>query len=367
MRYDIVVVGAGCAGAVVAERIASQAGLSILVLEKRPHIGGNAYDNVDETGIFIQKYGPHIFHTNNRRVFQYLSQFAELNKYEHRVLAEVRGKRVYLPIGIETLEKLYDRSFTRETATEFLNKRRVHLSTIRNARDMVVSQVGEELYTLFFEKYTFKQWGIAADELDTSVTARLPVRLNRDTRYFLDAYQGLPLGGFTAMFRRMLSHPNIELRLNVDYKPVIDLLDYNTLVYTGPIDYFFDYKYGVLPYRSLTFRFETLDTERCQESGVVNFPNEHDYTRITEFKHLYMQKHEKTTICYEYPAADGSPYYPIPNHCYRDIYRLYAEEASRLDNVYFVGRLAEYRYMNMDEAMASALELSDFLLERYRR
>jgi UDP-galactopyranose mutase len=361
MVYDAVIVGAGFAGAVVAERLASQLSMRVLVVEKREHVGGNAYDCTNTAGLMVQNYGPHIFHTGNREVFEYLSQFTGWNQYEHRVLACVDGKQVYLPVNIETLEVLYGRPFTAESARAFLDERKVRVDAIRNARDAVVSQVGQELYEKIFRNYTRKQWGCLPEDLEPAVTARLPVRLNRDTRYFTDDYQGLPSHGFTAMFERMLDNSNIELMLATNYRHVIDKLSFKKLIYTGPIDDYFDCKFGRLPYRSLEFCFETKDCQLYQRAGVVNYPNDHDYTRITEFKHLYCQSSSRTTICREYPRSEGEPYYPIPGGQCRRLYEAYAAEARHLRDVHFVGRLAEYRYMNMDEVVASALNLFDVL------
>jgi UDP-galactopyranose mutase len=357
MKIDFLVVGAGLAGSTMAEQIATQLNKKVLLVEKRGHIGGNTYDFYNDDGILIQKYGPHIFHTNLKRVWDYLCRFTEFNSYVHRVLARVKGIEVYLPINLDTMEKLYNRAFTPKELEEYFEEKRVKLNEVRNSRDVVVSQVGEELYELFFRNYTKKQWGIFPEELDPQVTKRLPVRFNRDTRYFTDKYQGIPKNGYTRMFEKMLINKNIHILLNVDYKEVIDSVKFDRLVFTGPIDYFFDYMHGRLPYRSLDFKFETPDIEKFQNAAVVNYPNDYDYTRITEFKHFYFQKHHKTTICYEYPRAEGNPYYPIPKPEYHKIYLKYEREAEKLKNVYFVGRLAEYKYLNMDQVVAEALSL----------
>jgi len=356
-RFKYVIIGAGLAGCTLAERIATQLHQRVLIIERRNHVGGNTYDYFNDDGIRIQKYGPHIFHTNSEDVWRYLANFTEWNDYVHRVIAIVNGKEFFLPINLETMEKLYDTRFTPEELTRFFERRRIPLPAIRNSRDVILSQVGEELYDLFFKNYTKKQWGVYPEELDPQVMSRLPVRVNRDTRYFSDTYQGIPTHGFNRMFDKMLSSTNIHVLLNTDYKDVLPLFNYDRLIYTGPIDSFFDYQFGRLPYRSLDFRFETLRTARFQNAAVVNYPNDFDYTRITEFKHLYLQEHPQTTICYEYPKAEGDPYYPIPNpHC-RAIYEKYASEADRLEAVYFIGRLAEYKYLNMDQVVHKALLL----------
>lgn len=364
MRFSAIIVGAGLAGATLAERIATQLNKRVLLVEQRNHIAGNTYDYYNEEGILAQKYGPHIFHTKSKSVWDYLSAFTEWNNYVHRVLARVNGKEVSLPINIETVESLYERSFTPDEFERFLAERRVKIAEIKNSRDVVVSQVGEELYDLFFKNYTKKQWGVYPQELDAQVAGRLPVRIDRDTRYFTDPYQGIPTHGFTRMVEKMLNHPNIHILLNTDFKEIIKSLRYDTLIFTGPIDSFFDCRHGRLPYRSLDFVFETLDREHFQNAGVVNFPNDHEYTRITEFKHFYFQRHHKTTICYEYPRAEGDPYYPIPKREYQDIYAKYRKDAERLKKVFFVGRLADYQYFNMDQVVERSLNLFERIQER---
>lgn len=361
MEIDFLIVGAGLTGITLAERIAAQLKKRVLLVEKRNHVGGNAYDYFNEDGILVQKYGPHIFHTNSKEVWDYLGQFTEWNGYVHRVIAQVNGKEVYLPINLETLERLYDRTFSPEEMTEFLEQRKVTIDQIKSARDVVISQVGKELYELFFKNYTKKQWGVYPDELNAEVTKRLPVRFNRDTRYFTDTYQGIPKYGYTKMSEKMLDDRNIHILLNTDYKQIIHEVKFNKLIVTAAPDYFFDYLYGQLPYRSLDFTFETIDVEKYQNAAVVNYPNDYDYTRITEFKHFYSQKHDKTTICREYPKPEGDPCYPIPKPEYQEIYLKYKKEAEKLTNVYFVGRLAEYRYLNMDQVVSEGLQLFDRL------
>ena len=359
MAYDYLIAGAGLAGCVLAERLASQSGQKVLLVDRRGHIGGNAYDFRNDDGLLVQGYGPHIVHTAMKQVWDYLSQFTEWNGYVHRVLAQVNDKMVYLPINLDTMERLLDRTFTAEQLEAYFQQRKVGVEKIENARDVVVSQVGEELYELFFKNYTRKQWGLDPQQLAPEVTRRLPVRFDRDTRYFADPYQGVPKGGFTAMFERMLAHPNITVRLETDYPRDTASESYGTLIYTGAIDEFFGCSLGPLPYRSLIFKFETLDVERFQEAAVVNYPNEEAYTRITEFKHLYLQNHPQTTICYEYGASEGPPCYPIPAPAHRALYQAYRARADKLDDVYFVGRLAQYEYLNMDQVVGRALELFD--------
>jgi UDP-galactopyranose mutase len=357
MKCDFLIVGAGFAGCVLAERIASRLGATVLLVERRNHIGGAAYDYYNEHGILVQAYGPHIFHTTSRAVWEYLSRFTRWNGYIHRVLACVNGIEVYLPININTIERLYGCRLTPKKLRAFLAAQSVKPAKIRNARDVVVSQVGTQLYELFFKNYTRKQWGIWPEHLDPQVTARLPVRFSRDSRYFSDPYQGIPRGGYTPMFAGMLDHKNIHILLNTDYKDIRRSVKCHKLIYTGPVDYYFNYAYGALPYRSLQFKHRTLNVERYQNAAVVNYPNRYRFTRITEFKYLYLQQHPKTTICYEYPQAQGPPYYPLPTAEAHQLYLKYKKLADRLSNVYFIGRLAQYRYLNMDQVVGSALKL----------
>lgn len=357
MKFDFIIVGAGFAGCTLAERIATQFGKKVLLVEQRNHIGGNAYDYYNEAGILVQKYGPHIFHTNSRQVWNYLSGFTEWNGYVHKVLAKVNGKEVCFPINLDTIEALYERKFTPKEIEEYFARQRVRMNKIRNSRDVIVSQVGEELYDLFFKNYTKKQWGVYPDELDPQVSGRIPVRINRDSRYFTDRYQGIPKHGYAKMFERMLDNRNICLLVNTDYIKIADSLRCDILVFTGPIDSYFAYVHSKLPYRSIEFRCETLSMEKYQNAAVVNYPNDSDYTRITEFKHMYLQKHPKTTICFEYPKAEGEPYYPIPTPCSQEIYLKYKKEAEKLEGVYFLGRLGEYKYLNMDQVVDRALKM----------
>ncbi len=357
--YDYLVVGAGFAGSVIAERLASQHGARVLVIDRRNHIGGNAYDEPNEAGILYHKYGPHIFHTNSDAVVDYLSQFTEWRPYEHRVRASVRDKLVPIPINRTTLNELFGLDLkTDEEAAEYLASRAEPVDEIKNSEDVVINAVGRELYELFFQGYTRKQWGIDPSELDKSVTARIPTRTNTDDRYFTDKFQAMPSGGYTAMFKRILGHPLIEVRTGVDFSDFSDrwkqIADH--LVFTGPIDEYFDHRFGKLPYRSLTFDHQTLEQERFQETGTVNYPSpDIPYTRISEYKHLTGQEHPRTTITYEYPSAEGDPYYPIPRPENQELFKRYEELADSTEDVTFVGRLATYRYYNMDQIVGQAL------------
>jgi UDP-galactopyranose mutase len=353
--FDYLIVGAGFAGSVLAERLARGLGLRVLVVDKRPHIGGNAYDRFDEHGVLVHPYGPHIFHTNSAEIFDYLSQFTAWRPYQHRVLASVDGQLVPLPINLDTVNRLYGlnlTSFEMETWLETVAEKKDRIAT---SEDVVVSKVGRDLYNKFFRGYTRKQWALDPSELDASVTARVPTRTNRDDRYFTDTYQAMPLHGYTRMFERMLDHPNIKIMLNTDYREVVDVLPWKHMIYSGPIDAFFNFKYGKLPYRSLRFEHVNLAQERYQAVGTVNFPNDYGYTRITEFKHLTGQAHASTSIVYEHPCAEGDPYYPVPRPENAAIYKRYEADADAMTDVTFVGRLATYKYYNMDQVVGQAL------------
>ncbi|MGJ7492894.1 UDP-galactopyranose mutase [Variovorax sp. ZT4R33] len=355
---DHLVVGGGFAGCVLAERLASQLGRSVLIIDRRDHIGGNAYDGLDEAGILIHRYGPHIFHTNSEKVLDYLSQFTAWRPYEHRVLAEVDGQQLPMPINLTTLNKLYGLQMDSEAAVAFLAARATPMAEIRSSRDVVVSQVGEALYRTFFEGYTRKQWGRDATELDRSVTSRVPTRTDADDRYFQDRYQCMPREGYTRMFERMIDHPNIHFLPSTDYAEVRDVIPHDHLVYSGRVDEYFGYCYGKLPYRSLRFEHSTLDQPQLQQVAVVNYPSpEVPYTRITEYKHLTGQTHPRTSITREFPTDEGDPYYPIPAPENAALYRRYEALAEQTPGVSFTGRLGTYRYYNMDQVVAQSLAL----------
>ena len=356
-HYDVLVVGAGFAGSVMAERLARVDGKRVLVVDRRAHIGGNAYDHIDANGLLVHAYGPHIFHTNSKDVFDYLSRFTRWRDYEHRVLAEVRGQQVPIPINRTTLSRLFGVTLADDAAAAaFLAKRAEPVDPVRTSEDVVVSAVGRELYELFFRGYTRKQWGLDPSELDRSVTARIPTRTDTDDRYFTDQFQAMPAQGYTAMFEAILDHPLIDVETGVDFREIEKEVAFGHLVFTGPIDEFFDHRYGPLPYRSLNFRHETLDQSRYQSVGTVNHPDEAvPYTRVTEFKHLTGQDHPRTSIVYEYPSATGDPYYPVPRPENQALYKRYEALALARPDVTFVGRLASYRYYNMDQVVGQAL------------
>ncbi|MEO9340768.1 UDP-galactopyranose mutase [Mesorhizobium sp. SB112] len=354
--YDYLIVGAGFAGSVLAERLAAS-GKRIFLCDRRPHIAGNTFDMHNEAGILIHKYGPHIFHTNSEEIFAYLSRFTRWRPYEHRVLAAVGDKRLPIPINRTTLEELYGVDLKDEAAAAvFLAARAEPVADIRTSRDVVVSQVGTDLYRTFFEGYTRKQWGLDPSDLHKSVTARIPTRTSTDDRYFLDTYQAMPAEGFTKLFENMLDHQNIRIETRVDHRELDGERLARRTIFTGPIDAYFDRRFGPLPYRSLEFRHETLDREQFQPVAVVNYPSQDvPYTRITEYKHLTGQIHPRTSISYEFSSAEGEPYYPVPRPENQALYKQYEALARAQDDVIFVGRLGTYKYYNMDQVVGQAL------------
>ncbi|MFK0692819.1 UDP-galactopyranose mutase [Mesorhizobium sp. IMUNJ 23033] len=353
--FDWLIVGAGFAGSVLAERIASQRNESVLLIDRRSHVGGNAYDCYNDAGILIHKYGPHIFHTNAQSIVDYLSKFTAWRPYEHRVLSRVDGKLLPIPINLDTINKLYDLDLTSDQLEQFFVSRREAVDEIRTAEDVVVSTVGRELYEKFFRGYTRKQWGVDPSQLSKSVTARVPTRTDRDDRYFGDTFQKMPAGGYTRMFRRMLDNPKIKIMLQTDYREIRASIPFRRMVYTGPVDEYFNWKLGRLPYRSLRFKHVTLDREQFQPVAVVNYPQTEEYTRITEYKHLTGQLSPRTSLTYEYPTDIGDPYYPVPRAENEALYKRYEALAGAARDVWFVGRLATYRYYNMDQVVGQAL------------
>lgn len=353
--FDWMIVGAGFAGSVLAERIASQRNETVLLIDRRAHVGGNAYDCYDEAGILVHQYGPHIFHTNAQPIVDYLSQFTAWRPYEHRVLSQVDGKLLPIPINLDTINRLYDLQLTSEELQDFFVSRREAVDEVRTAEDVVVSTIGRELYEKFFRGYTTKQWGVDPSQLSKSVTARVPTRTNRDDRYFGDTFQQMPAGGYTRMFHRMLAHRNIKIMLQTDYRDVRSSIPFRRMIYTGPVDEYFDWSLGPLPYRSLRFEHVTLDREQFQPVAVVNYPQSEPYTRITEYKHLTGQKSPKTSLTYEFPTDIGDPYYPVPRAENEALYKRYEALAAAIPGVWFVGRLATYRYYNMDQVVGQAL------------
>jgi len=359
------IAGAGFAGSITA-RCLAEAGVEVAVVDRRDHIGGNAYDRIDDSGVLIHEYGPHIFHTNSQRVVDWLSRFTEWRAYEHRVLAEVDGQQLPLPINRTTLNGLYGLSLDESGAAAFLERVREPRDRILNSEDVVLSSVGRDLCEKFFAGYTRKQWGLDLAQLSAGVAARIPTRTNDDDRYFTDTFQAMPAQGYTAMFRKILDHSRIRTILGTDFEEVRGKIDADFIVYTGPLDAYFGHCFGKLPYRSLRFEHEHFpEIERMQAVGTVNYPNTHAYTRITEFKHLTGQTHSGTSIVREFPCSDGDPYYPVPRPENEQLFKRYLELADRESDVHFIGRLAQYRYYNMDQVVASAIALSEKLVSRY--
>jgi UDP-galactopyranose mutase len=353
--FDWLVVGAGFAGSVIAQQLAAERNEQVLLIDRRPHIGGNAYDRYDAAGILVHQYGPHIFHTNSKMIFDYLSQFTAWRPYEHRVLANVDNMLLPIPINLDTVNRLYGLNLDSDELERWFAAQAEPVEDIRTSEDVVVSKVGRDLFSKFFEGYTKKQWGIYPRELDKSVTARVPTRTNRDDRYFGDEHQFMPKGGYTRMFERMVSHPNIKIMLQTDYAEIKNKIPHRRTVYTGPVDEFFGFRLGKLPYRSLRFDHVTLDEEWHQPVAVVNYPQTEKYTRVTEYKHLTGQVHPQTSITYEYPSDKGDPYYPVPRPENQGLYKKYEALALGTRDVWFVGRLATYRYYNMDQVVGQAL------------
>ncbi|MBB6176101.1 UDP-galactopyranose mutase [Anoxybacillus tengchongensis] len=375
--FSYVIIGTGFAGSVLAERIATQLNKKVLMIEKRNHVGGNAYDSYDSQGILIHNYGPHIFHTKIKKVWDYLSNFTDWYLYHHKVLGVIDGKKVPIPFNLNSIHQVFPKNLAERMEKKLIENfgynKKVPILKLREAEDKDLKFLADYIYENVFLGYTTKQWGVTPEELDPSVTGRVPVYVSRDDRYFQDHYQGMPKEGYTKLFERMLNHENIKILLNTDYKEVLQF-DLETgeaklfgqkfsgkIIYTGPIDYFFNYKFGQLPYRSLNFVFEQFNQEQVQEVGTVNYPNDYNFTRITEFKHLTNQSSDKTTtvkeFSQEYIPGENIPYYPIKNDRNLELYRLYREEVRKYDNLIFIGRLAEYQYYDMDMVVAKALKI----------
>lgn len=372
MKVDWLIVGAGLSGATMAERIASQLGETVLVVEQRDHIAGNAWDEYNEYGILEHKYGPHLFHTNSKEVWDYLSQFTRWHPYLHRVLAAIDGKLVPLPFNFNSIEQIFPASMAARLIDKLVNVHgfggRIPILKLRESEDADLRFLADYVYKNVFECYTQKQWGVRPEDLAASVTARVPILASRDDRYFQDTYQAQPLHGYHVLVRNMLRNPNIHIMLNTRWQDVKGQVKYKRMVFTGPVDEYFDYKYSQLPYRSLRFDAQTLPLEQYQSAPVVNYPNEHDYTRITEQKWITGQRHDKTTILIEYPQAhlvgQTIPYYPIPMDKNRELYRRYEKEAAGLaKKVLFLGRLANYQYYNMDQVVAKALMITKNIIK----
>ncbi|MBN9660695.1 MAG: UDP-galactopyranose mutase [Acidobacteria bacterium] len=372
MTTDWLIVGAGFAGSVLAERIASIRNESVLLVDRRDHIAGNAYDTLDEHGVLVHQYGPHLFHTNSEQVWDYLSQFTEWHPYEHRVLASVEGQFVPVPFNFESLRRLWPKDRAEQLqarlVAEYGSGVRVPILRMLQHQDQSIRELAQYIHDRVFAGYTRKQWDLDPSQLDPSVTARVPVQIGEDDRYFQDRFQAMPRDGYTALFRRMLSHPNIHLQLSTDYRELPASLEWRRMVYTGPIDEFFGYRHGHLPYRSVRLEFRHEETAQFQPTGTVNYPNSEPYTRITEFKHMTGQQIAGTTLAVEYPQPHepgrNVPYYPIPRPESAAIYEKYQSEVAALaGSTIFVGRLADYRYYNMDQVVARALKVFEDTIE----
>lgn len=360
MKFDYIIIGAGLAGITIAERIATELHSPVLIIEKRDHIAGNCYDEYDEAGILVQRYGPHTFHTNDKEVFDYITSYTRWHEYQHRVMSYVDGNFVPMPIGLETINKLYNLNLSQDEMDGWIASRCEKVDNIITSEDVVLAQAGRDIYEKFFKYFTIKQWGVDPSELDKSVISRIPFRHNRDTRYFTDKYQGNPQGGFTQMCRRMLNHPEISVLLNTDYKrilPLIQSIGYKKLIYTGPVDYYFDYCFGRLRWRSIKFIFETYNVESYQPVASTRWPMDYDYTRITEFKKMTGQKSDKTTILKEIPCDGDEPFYTFPTAEWIEMAEKYREKGKGEKNVIFLGRLAEYKYYDMDDVIRRSLDV----------
>ncbi len=361
-RCDYLIVGAGFSGAVLAQKLAEEKNRKVIVIDKRQHIGGNSYDYYNEHGVLVHKYGPHYFRTDDSEVWEFLSKFTEWRHYQYVIKVYTDAQLFDFPINLNTINQFYGKSFDSKEAREFMETVREKIDNPANAEEQVLSQVGRDLYDKFFKNYTIKQWGLDPKELDASVTARIPIRFNRDPRYFDSYYQVMPRYGYHKLFENMFDHPNIVVKLGVDFFEHKEAFEYETLIYTGCIDEFFEYKYGKLSYRSLRFEFETLEQEYYQQYPQINYPNEYNFTRIVEIKHATGQRIGRTTIVREYSQDCGEPFYPIPKKDNLVLYEKYKEETKKYESIIFIGRLAQYRYLNMDQIVKNALRLFQGLI-----
>lgn len=369
MSQTNIIVGSGFSGSTMARLIAEKLDEKVVVVDKKDHIAGNSYDYRDENGIMIHKYGSHIFHTNNEKVWSFLKQFTDFNTYMHEVVGILDGIEAQIPFNFTTLYQIFPETLAKRLEEKLLKKfeynKKVPILEFQKQDDEDLKFLAEYVYEKIFLNYTTKQWGVSPKDVDGAVTARVPVYLSKDNRYFQDKYQGIPLEGYTKVVEKMLDHPNIEVVLNKDFaefkKENSDLLQNARIFYTGSIDEFFDYKFGKLPYRSVNFKFETHNREFYQTHACINYPNNYDFTRIHEYKHYLNDKSEKTVIAKEYSEffelGKNERYYPIASEENAKLYQKYLDEAKNLKDVYFFGRLGDYKYYNMDLAVARAIEL----------
>lgn len=357
MNYDVVVIGSGFAGAVIAERFANISKKKVLVIEKRNHIGGICYDSYDGNGLLVNKYGPHIFHTNSDLVFNYLSEFSEWVSYRHKVMAKYKKKYYSIPINRATINKFFNLKLkTDEEVKLFLNSIKIQKKQILTSEDIITSQIGKELFEAFFEKFTKKQWNYYPKELKPGICGRIKVRFDDSEGYFKDVYQVMPKNGYHTLFNNLLDNRNIEIILDADYKKVINNINYKVLIFTGPIDSYYDYAFGKLPYRSIKFKFRNIKKEFYQKYPVVNFVGDEEYSRITEFKRITGQISKSTTICIEYPDFNNDPYYPILNEEGIKLYSKYNKLSQNEKKVFFVGRLATFKYFDMDQTVYKSIK-----------
>lgn len=366
--FDNIIIGAGLSGVVIAERIATQLNEKVLIIEKRINIAGNCYDYEDENGILIQEYGPHIFHTDYKDVWNYISQFTDWIRYQHKVLGFIDGKHVTIPFNLNTLYGLMPLKLAERLEEKLIGNfgynKKVPILELKKIKDKDLKYLADFIYEKIFLHYSEKQWGLKPEDIDFSVTARVPVIISRDDRYFQDKYQGIPKEGYTKLFEKMTQNKNIEVQLEIDFKDIRDKLKYKKMFFTGAIDEFFDYKFGKLDYRYVNIDFQTLNIENYQSAAVVNYPNDYNYTRITEFKKFSMSKSKYTTIGIEYPGNRGFMAWPVLNERNNEIFQKYWKEAEKLKekNIYFIGRLAEYKYYDMDDAVVNSLKMFDNIL-----
>ena len=358
MKVDNIIVGCGIAGIVLARRLVEEKDETVLIVEKRNHIGGNCYDYRDENGILIHQYGPHIFRTDSLKVYKYISRFTEWYDYQHKVLAYVQGRLFPMPINLDTVNGLLGSSYDSESVLEYFNKVKEAKEIVRNVEDVIVSQIGSLFYKTFFENYTTKQWGIHPTHLPKEIVARIPIRNNRDNRYFTVKYQGIPSEGYTEMMTRILDHPKIRILLKTQHSDIKNEIKANQIYFSGAIDEYYNYCYGKLPYRCVNFKFEKYEYPNFQSTAVINYPNDYDYTRITEFKHFTNHQSKNTVIAKEYPSSEGEPSYPIPIEYNKKLYVRYLDlNTNNPEKITFIGRLGKYKYYSMDEVILSILDM----------